>query len=387
MNSGNSSPGRPRRHRWAADAALAAVLAAAVAFQAYGIASTWGGGHWWPGAAAGAAVGVIALVRRRGRAVAAAAGLSVAAASVPVSWWFGLPAEPGPAAALALAVLTASAVGHLPLRPACAVAAGGLAVVGAAFLSELGSPSGMPVVWLNLLLWLGGVASGLGPRLLAARRRREHDRVRRDERMELARELHDIVAHHITGIVIEAQAGRLEARDGPGGGRARDSLAAIEAEGAEALAAMRRVVGLLREESGASLTSPAAERLTDLVDRFARRGGPSVRLHLSEDERTWPPEVAGTVHRIVQESLTNVARHAAHAETVTVSVARGGEDLTVEVADDAPASPPRRRRGGYGLTGMHERVRALGGTLEAGPRDGGGWSVSAVLPLTDRRSR
>ncbi|MEU0492488.1 histidine kinase [Nocardiopsis sp. NPDC006139] len=385
MNSGNGSPGRSRWRGRAADAALAAVLAAAIAFQAYGIASTWGGGYWWPGAAAGAAVGVIALLRRRGRAVAAAAGLTVAAASVPVSWWFGLPAEPGPAAALALAVLTASAVGRLPVRPACAVAAGGLAVVGIAALPEVGSSSGMPVVWLNLVLWLGGLTAGLGPRLLAARRRRAAERVRRDERLAVARELHDVVAHHITGIVIEAQAGRIEAPQGPDGGRSRDSFAAIEAEGAEALAAMRRVVGLLREEDGASLASPA-ERLTDLVERFERRGGPPVRLHRPEDEPAWPPEVAAAVHRVVQESLTNVARHAAHAGEVTVRVTRDGEELTVEVADDAPGPPPRPRPGGYGLVGMGERVRALGGTLEAGPRGGGGWSVVAVLPLADRRS-
>ncbi|MFL1377876.1 sensor histidine kinase [Nocardiopsis protaetiae] len=387
MNSGNGSPERPRWRTRAADAALAAVLAAAIAFQAYNVASTWGGGHWWPGAAAGAAVAVIALVRRRGRAVAAVAGLCVAAAAVPVSWWFGLPAEPGPAAALPLAVLTASAVRHLPVRAACAVAAGGLAVVGTAALPELGSSSGMPVVWLNLVLWLGGVAAGLGPRLLAGHRRRTADRVRRDERLEVARELHDVVAHHITGLVIEAQAGRIEAPAGSDGDRARASFTAIEAEGAEALAAMRRVVGLLREHDGAAPTSPAAERLTDLVERFDRRGGPPAHLHLADDEQTWPPEVAGAVYRVVQESLTNIARHAAHADTVTVRVAREGGGLTVEVTDDAPGPAHRRRPGGYGLVGMGERVRALGGTLEAGPRPEGGWSVVAALPLPDRRSR
>jgi signal transduction histidine kinase len=281
-------------------------------------------------------------------------------------------------------VLTASAVGHLPVRSACAVAAGGLAVVGISALPEIGSSSGMPVVWLNLVLWLGGLAAGLVPRLLAARRRKAADRVRREERLAVARELHDVVAHHITGIVIEAQAGRIEAPGGPGGERARDSFAAIEAEGAEAMTAMRRVVGLLREDGGASL---AAERLTDLVERFGRRGGPAVSLHRSEDERGWPPEVAAAVHRVVQESLTNVARHAAHAGAVTVRVTRDGEALTVEVVDDAPGPPRRRRPGGYGLIGMRERVRALGGALEAGPRGGGGWSVVAVLPLSDRRSR
>ncbi|GAB3884178.1 hypothetical protein GCM10027612_17490 [Microbispora bryophytorum subsp. camponoti] len=90
----------------------------------------------------------------------------------------------------------------------------------------------------------------------------------------------------------------------------------------------------------------------------------------------------GTVYRIVQESLTNVSRHAPHARSVTVSVERDRETLTVEVADDSPRSPSRHhQRGGYGLIGMRERVEALGGTLRAGARPGSGWSVLATLPV------
>ncbi|MFJ9556248.1 sensor histidine kinase [Nocardiopsis sp. NPDC101807] len=396
MNKGEGRPGPPERpmpyarpgwRRWATDLVLAALLASAVAFQAVAIASTWGGGYWWFDAAAGSVVGVIALVRRRGRAVAAAAGTVVAAASALTARALDLPAEPGPAMALAVAVLIASAVRALPARSACAVAAGGLAVIGVSLLTELGSFSGMPVVALNSLAWLGGVACGLGPRLLEARRRRTAERVRRDERLELARELHDVVAHHITGIVVQAQAGQLDAHGRPGHEEVRDSFTAIEAEGSEALAAMRRVVGLLRETDGASLTAPGPERLAGLVGRFGERGGPAAVLRMSEDERTWPPEVAGTVYRVVQESLTNIARHAAQAEAVTVDVTREGEDITVEVTDDSPGQPRRLRQGGYGLVGMRERVEALGGALSAGPRAGGGWSVVAVLPLGGRRRR
>jgi signal transduction histidine kinase len=365
-----------------ADAGLTAVLALVLVFQAVGIASTWGGGYWWFDAAAGSVVCAIALVRRRGRAAAAAAGLAVAAVSVLVSWLAGLPSEPGPAMALALAVLIGSAVRELPARSACAVAAGGLAVIAASLLTQLGSTSGMPVVVLNSLTWLGGVAGGLGPRLLDARRRAVAEGVRRDERTRLAREMHDVVAHHVTGIVVEAQAGQLDAPGRPE--QARASFAAIEGAGSEALTAMRRVVGLLRDADGAAPTAPGPERLTALVGRFRERGGPAVELRLSEDEGTWPPEVAATVYRVVQESLTNVARHAAHAGTVTVDVARDGEEVTVEVADDSPG-PSHRRRGGYGLVGMRERVEALRGTLDTGPRPGGGWSVRAVLPLEENR--
>ncbi|MFE3458292.1 sensor histidine kinase [Nocardiopsis aegyptia] len=383
MNSADGRPGRfgwsrrarPRWFGWVADAGLAAVFALVLVFHAVGVASTWGGGHWWFGATAGAAVCVLALVRRLGRALAASAGLVVAAASSLAAWALDLPAEPGPTMALALAVLLGSAVRTLPVRAASSVAAGGLAVIGVTVLTELGTTSGMPVVTLNALAWLGGVTAGLAPRLLAARRRGTVERVRRDERLALARELHDVVAHHITGIVVEAQASRLDAPDGG----ARDSFAAIETEGSEALAAMRRVVGLLRDSDGAALTAPGPEPLARLVARFEERGGPAVGLSVTEDEGTWPPEVAATVYRVVQESLTNVARHAAHATAVTVGITRNGEDITVEVTDDSPTPP--RRRSGYGLVGMRERVETLGGTLRAGPRPGGGWSVAAVLPL------
>jgi signal transduction histidine kinase len=371
---------------WLADVGLAALFALALAFHAVAIASTWGSGYWVFGAATGAAVCVTALLRRLGLVVAAATGMSLAAASALTAGAFDLPAEPGPAMALALAVLTGSAVRELPARQACAVAVGGLAVIGVSLLTELGSTSGMPVVTLNVLTWSAGASAGLVPRLLESRRHRIFERVRQDERLALARELHDVVAHHITGIVVQAQAGQLDAPDSPGDGRVHDAFAAMETEGSEALAAMRRVVGLLRDTDGAAPTAPGPEPLTRLVERFEERGGSAVGLRLSEDERTWPPEVTGTVYRVVQESLTNIARHAPLAATVTVDVARDGEDITVAVTDDSP-TPPRRRQGGYGLLGMRERVEALGGTLSAGPRQEGGWSVVAVLPLPGGRTR
>jgi signal transduction histidine kinase len=98
--------------------------------------------------------------------------------------------------------------------------------------------------------------------------------------------------------------------------------------------------------------------------------------------------VSSTVYRVVQESLTNISRHAPHARSVTVSVARERDAVTVEVADDAPPVPARHtHRGGYGLVGMRERVEALGGLLSAGPRNGTGWSVLATLPVPARRRR
>jgi signal transduction histidine kinase len=113
-----------------------------------------------------------------------------------------------------------------------------------------------------------------------------------------------------------------------------------------------------------------------------------VRLRVPAGSAAWPPEVTSTVYRIVREALTNVARHAQHAEDVTVTVDQTSSGVTVEVTDDAPPAPSRpAHRGGYGLIGMRERVETLGGTLRAGPRPGAGWSVLATLPVPAGRTR
>ncbi|GIH94286.1 sensor histidine kinase [Planobispora siamensis] len=417
MNGRDRLDGRPagagfRGVRMVSEAGLGVVSAGLLAFWAYRVAGSWGGGYWWFGCAAGAVVCGLALVRRRGRAWAALAGLAVAVVAVLASRAAGLPAEPGPAMALALSVLVGSAVRALPALTACAVAAGGLAVTACTLLTAHPSASSPPpVTALNAGTWLAGVVIGLGVRLRTARRRAVAEDVRRRERLRLARELHDVVAHHVTGIVLQAQAAQVLVRRQPD--RVGGSLSGIESAGSDALAATRRLVGLLRE---ADPPAPPRESLADLVERFNRpeaglgdgpedecedgrearreagRGaGPEVRLSLpgdGEDEFSWPPEVSSTVYRVVQESLTNVARHAPHARRVEVTVTRRHDTITVEVCDDAPPAQARfHRRGGYGLLGMRERLEALDGTLRAGPRPGpepGGWSVLATLPLPAR---
>ncbi|KAA9376542.1 sensor histidine kinase [Microbispora cellulosiformans] len=388
--------GGGRAWRWAADALLAAVFVVVLVFWASLIAGSWGGGYWRFDCAAGAAVCAVALARRRDRAWAAVAGLAVAATAVLAARFAGLPAEPGPGMALGLAVLVASAVRNLPVRTACGVAAGGLAVAVGSLLTAHTFAAGVPsVTAMNLATWAAGVAAGLSPRLLDARRRAVAEAVRQAERLALARELHDVVAHHVTGIVVQAQAARLVASRSPE--KAGDALGQIETAGSDALAAMRRVVGLLRvaeggaggSRDGAALTGP--ERLGDLVGRF-EAGGRPVRLRLPREEETaaWPPEVASTVYRVVQEALTNIARHAPRARAVTVSVERDRDVVVVEVADDAPGPGGASlggSRSGYGLLGMRERVEALGGTLRAGPRPGSGWSVLATLPVPHHEPR
>ncbi|WP_245658083.1 sensor histidine kinase [Microtetraspora malaysiensis] len=377
------------RARNASDIGLAVVFAAVLAFWASRIAESWGSGYWQFGCVAGAVVCLIALLRRRERAWAAIAGLAVAAVAIPAALFGGLPAEPGPAMALGLSVLVGSAVRTLPARSAGAIAAGGLAVVAASLFSARTLAFGVPAVtMLNGAGWLAAVAAGPPPRLLAARRRAAADKVRRDERLALARELHDVVAHHVTGIVLQAQAAQLVARKRPE--QVDASLAGIEAAGSEALAAMRRVVGLLRDADGADPATRSPERLEDLVERFGGADGRTVRLRLPDDDEAaaWPPEVTSTVYRVVRESLTNIARHAPQSRTVTVGIAQDRDAVTVEVTDDAPRSSARSpRRRGYGLVGMRERLEALGGTLRAGPREDAGWSVCATLPVPTRERR
>ncbi|PZG49750.1 two-component sensor histidine kinase [Spongiactinospora gelatinilytica] len=360
------------------DIGLGAVFAAALAFQASRIAESWGGGHWVPGCAAGTAVCVIALARRRERCWAAAAGAAVAVVAILAAGLGGQPAEPGPAMALALAVLVGSAVRALPVGQAVAVAGGGLAVAAGALAAF--ADSAVPI--LNALAWVAAVAAGMWPRYLAGRSRAAADRIRRDERLRLARELHDVVAHHITGIILQAQAAQVLARRRPE--EVEGSLAAIEAVGAGALAATRRVVGLLRDAAPGSAEHGSPGELAELVDRFDGRGA-EVTARLPSGDPGWPPEVAGTVYRVVQESLTNIARHAPGARSVVVGVAQDAGSITVEVTDDAPGPVRAARRAGHGLIGMRERLEALGGTLRAGPADGCGWSVVATLPLRGPR--
>ncbi|MER7282875.1 sensor histidine kinase [Dactylosporangium sp. NPDC000244] len=365
------------------DAALVAGGGILLAAAALALAASWGGASWAPGLAAGAAVIVAALLRRRAPLASAGAGLAVAVAAVVVARVAGLPVEPQPGLALGLAVLAGDAVRRFEPRVAAGIAGGALLVLAAGpLLSARASSGGATVVAVaDVLVWVAGVGGGLWLRLAGRRRQELAEGVRREERLALARELHDVVAHHVTGIVVQAQAARVVAGRHPE--RLEGSIAGIEEAGSEALAAMRRIVSLLRDTGDAAPASGETERLEALVRRFEDGDTRSVRLRLPDTVSAWPPELTSTVYRIVQESLTNVARHAAQAATVDVSVVQSPAGVTVSVTDDAP--PPARaglgpRAGGFGLIGMRERVEALGGSLEAGPRSPLGWAVTASLP-------
>lgn len=233
---------------------------------------------------------------------------------------------------------------------------------------------------------VAGAAIGVGAYLRSVddRRSRAMSRARQSERLELARDLHDFVAHHITGIVVQTQAARYVAQTSPE--QTTKMLGEIEGSAAQALASMRRLVSVLRAdpEAGAG-TRPSGSGLTqvhELMGGFAG-GEPPARLEIDPGlaQRVLPPEIATTVHRVVQESLTNARKYAADATLVRVSIKERGGGIEVAVRDDGRGT--RRRimpggaSGGYGIVGLTERVKTVGGHLHAGPRPEGGWEVVA----------
>ncbi|WFE92973.1 histidine kinase [Micromonospora sp. WMMD987] len=200
------------------------------------------------------------------------------------------------------------------------------------------------------------------------------------ERVALARELHDVVAHHIGGMVVQAQAAQAVALPDPGA-PAR-VLPVIERAGAEALSAMQRMVAMLEDVDGDPVTPPT-DLLTDLRAAAVTSGdATAVRLAVELAEPV-PAAVATTVLRLVQESVTNARRYAVGAREITATVRAGDGRVHVRVRDDGRHTdrPRRSGGGGYGLVGMRERVQLLGGRFEAGRLPGAGWQVLADLPL------
>jgi signal transduction histidine kinase len=208
---------------------------------------------------------------------------------------------------------------------------------------------------------------------------RELDQVRLRERELLARELHDIVAHHVSAMVIRAQAGRVVSAADPQA--AMDALAVIEAEGTRTLAEMRTMVGVLRDDRTAALVPQPG--VADL-ERLARSVGdrPWVEVKMSGDVEDLGPAVGAAIYRIAQESITNAVRHARNATRIDVGVTVDGDAVHLTVRDDGETTSAPRNPLGYGLVGMTERASLLGGSFAAGPGADRGWTVDVVLPAT-----
>ncbi|MER6425402.1 sensor histidine kinase [Streptomyces sp. NPDC001137] len=217
---------------------------------------------------------------------------------------------------------------------------------------------------------------GATVRFRVTARERQLEQVRSREREQLARELHDTVAHHVSAIVIRAQAGRVLAGTDPSA--AVEALEGVEEEGARTLEEMRAMVAALRDRgAGAELAPPAG--VVDL-ERLVRTPGGRLKVDLGLDGEldTLPPAVDAAVYRIVQESVTNAMRHAVNATEVVVRVTAERHTVRVSVRDNGQRTG--RGRAGYGLAGLRERADLLGGTLQAGPGTDQGWHVEAELP-------
>jgi signal transduction histidine kinase len=297
--------------------------------------------------------------------------------------YFALGYRYGPAW-LSLIVAFWTAITGGARRAAWAIAFVGLAAYFtlAALLDRVPPPTAAAMAahlgWLLLVLAVAEVAmAGRQRRLAAERTRAEEDRRRAgEERMRIARELHDVLAHNISLINVQAGVALHLMDEQPG--QARSALAAIKQASNDALGELRSVLDVLRQGDEAPPRAPASG-LAHLDSLVARAGatGLEVRTQVEGTPRPLPAGTDLAAFRIVQESLTNVTRHAGPA-TASVLVRYGKEDLTVQVDDDGrgPAGEP-----GNGIRGMRERVAALGGELTTGPRPGGGFRVQARLPL------
>ncbi|MEA2311505.1 MAG: hypothetical protein QOE28_1473 [Solirubrobacteraceae bacterium] len=315
--------------------------------------------------------------------LAVALGAQAVLTSVDVS-------SPGTALAVVVALFSAGA--HLPPRRAAL----GVALLAAGLAGrELRDPGafardpGNEAFWWLLVLSTAGAG-------VAVRHRRRAQRLRRlastleeesaelarvamaEERERIAQELHDVVAHSVSAVVVQAEAAEALLDASPD--RTRESLWTIQRLSREALSEMRQVLGLVRGDTVTDRRAPQPT-LADLPRLIARNldAGLSVRLDVAGSPRPLPPGLEISAYRVVQEGLTNVRRHARGASAVvTVGYLPGA--LAIEIVDDGPGAGGAEAAGGHGLIGMRERVRFFGGEFSAATPDGGGFAVTATFP-------
>jgi signal transduction histidine kinase len=237
---------------------------------------------------------------------------------------------------------------------------------------------------LGVTPWLVGRNFRARGLRLAAAKREQEQRTRLavgDERTRIARELHDVVAHSVSVIVVQAEGARRVFDRDPE--RARDALGSIEQTARKALAEMRRSLGVLRDEDRTAMREPqpGIDHLDGLLDE-ARRGGLTVELDVQGEPRALPKSVDLAAYRILQEALTNTIKHAGKVRT-QVTVRYFERELELEISDDGPGPSVNGAEGagGLGLVGMRERVASHGGELHLGSGPEGGFVVRASLPF------
>jgi signal transduction histidine kinase len=377
--------GAPAR-RWPTDAAIA-IIVIAIEVGATSASARWHHGQATAGIATYVllAIGGASLIARRRYPV------GVLAVTLAVAIWPGVASQ---AHLIWLALIVAFFTAVQARQRAAAIAALVIGYVASVWPPWLiGSPghaSAGFAVWLAvLLLFLLAVAEVIrarGQRTAALELSREEELRRRagEERMRIARDLHDVVAHNISVINVQANTALHLMDRQPD--RARSALTTINEVSGQALVELRSVLGVLRavDEGAPRAPAPGLARLGDLADTAAA-AGLAVQVEESGQRVPLPADVDLAAYRIIQEALTNSARHSGGTKAI-IRIIYGEDALVVEVDDDGARRPSERSPGqphgtGSGIAGMTERAAALGGTLQARPRPGGGFAVQARLPL------
>ena len=262
-------------------------------------------------------------------------------------------------------------------------------VIAAAVVEYLSSNHATNFLWTTAVLtlaWFFGVA--FASRTAQTRKLREQvaaaeERAATEERARIAHELHDVVAHSVSEMVVQASGVRYSLTDDQA--RQREALRSVEQIGRDALAEMRRMLGVMPrgvEETAELTPQPGLAHLDRLIAEVQDAGLP-VTLRVEGERPTLPVGIDLSAYRIVQEGLTNALTHA-HCAHADVTVRFAGDGVEVEIADDGSAINGSGRSEGESLAGMRERVALYGGTLETGPRAGGGYLVRAQLPVEAR---
>jgi signal transduction histidine kinase len=291
-------------------------------------------------------------------------------------------------------LLVAATAGHLPDRRQAIAGLVGLVVTANVATASFPDQELTEYIWVTSFfigVWLGSyVLAQRGrqarealarSRILELERQAEARAAVAEERARIARELHDVVAHSVSVMTVQAAGVRRLLR--PEQEREREALETIERTGREALSEMRRMLGVLRqptEEAPALAPQPGLASLEKLLEQVREAGLP-VDLRVSGERPELPAGIDLSAYRVVQEALTNALRHAGPARA-TVDVRYTADTVELEIANDG-RSDVAATGDGQGLVGMRERVLLCGGTVESGPRNGGGYAVRARIPVTE----
>jgi signal transduction histidine kinase len=383
-----------------ADAGLGVVAAGLTAVAAWGppgLIGTPVTGPWWLRALLPLLIGAPLLLRRRAPLLM----WTTIWAGIALAFTLDRPLDPqlgpDPRTPEPLTFVVFAAAYSLGAHASLRRAAAGL-ILAAPVVDEISLHGGLGLLFhggsgVNLAFlqiaafWLAGVLVRGRRRAVSviartAALRRQAEQATAAERARIARELHDIIAHHLSVVVLHAAGAQAAGRADPA------TLQEIEHSGRQALTETRRLLGVLREpdEQAGRAPQPGISELPALAGRL-RAAGLEVTLSIDGDHTALPPAVNVSAYRIIQEALTNVLKHAGPARAeVTVSCAHNA--VTIEVTDDGPGNPASPAvngegevGGGQGLAGMRERVALFGGELRAGPHPGGGFTVWARLPI------